>query len=774
MSSIFGTVAETGRNFYGTLRQISASGVPGNYWNVTLGEWASSVPINDRKIAMTEAGLGSLGLYLGGTGALGTYTGIIAKLIHDADADDIVVGVGFEYALAGIEQRFAVASDLTSLPLATWAMIQSQGGVTSSNMRGTDSALLAAGYTAPDNANIAAAAASAATAASQSTTAATAASLAQISAQAVDTRLTTARATKLDNLDATVSSRSSHNAAAVVSAIESAGGVTSSNMRGTDNALLASGYTAPNNAGIATAAADATAAKTAAQTVESRVTATRAGYLDNLSGGAVATQAAVNAIQNTTRAKVVAATEAYLPDAGTETYVVELLLYDTAGNMEDPDSLPTLAAANQSGVDRSSKLGTVTYVSVGHYRATYTVSSTDAAERVIFTWYATESGSSIKATHLMNVVSVGAGGGTGSFTTDDRAKLVAVFDKLPSKSYLTGTAASDGDINLDELTGDRSTFKADVSSLATAAAVSGVPAAVQSYAAANGGLLSSNMRGTDNALLASGYTAPDNSGIATAATQATTAATQASTAASEAGAAKVAAQSVDSKLTVARAAKIDNLDAAISSRSTFDPATDGVDIDAGHGLATAAELAAVKAKTDLLPSQPAATGDIPTASQVAVQVNSTLSTAHGAGAWTGSGGDATEAKQDAILAAIAGVAPAPPSPVNVNKQRTWVLDADGEDSLAPGIVHQPAGSSVTLAMDFGRLLNPGTSIGSVGAVTEISGTPVTISNQLPSQDRRQAHFTVSALVSGAKYQFRVTVATSDGQTLSGRGYLIVE
>ena len=50
------------------------------------------------------------------------------------------------------------------------------------------------------------------------------------------------------------------------------------------------------------------------------------------------------------------------------------------------------------------------------------------------------------------------------------------------------------------------------------------------------------------------------------------------------------------------------------------------------------EVAAIKAKTDNLPASPAATGDIPSASTIATQVNSTLSTSHGSGSWESSGG----------------------------------------------------------------------------------------------------------------------------------------
>jgi cell division protein ZapA (FtsZ GTPase activity inhibitor) len=51
------------------------------------------------------------------------------------------------------------------------------------------------------------------------------------------------------------------------------------------------------------------------------------------------------------------------------------------------------------------------------------------------------------------------------------------------------------------------------------------------------------------------------------------------------------------------------------------------------------EVAAIKAKTDNLPASPAATGDIPTASNISATVAAALESAHGSGSWTtGSGG----------------------------------------------------------------------------------------------------------------------------------------
>src|SRR5690606_5865156 len=153
------------------------------------------------------------------------------------------------------------------------------------------------------------------------------------------------------------------------------------------------------------------------------------------------------------------------------------------------------------------------------------------------------------------------------------------------------------------------------------------------------------------------------------------------------------------------------------------------------GLATEVMLTAVKAKTDLLPAQPAAVSSIPTASQIATQVDSTLSVSH-PGNWA-AGGDATSAKQDQILAAVAGIVPAAPSPVHVDHLR-WKLSPDSESGIAPNLLVVAAGSTIFVAMDFSELLNPGTGVTAVGAVTDVSGNGLVPTDLAPSQNRLAA------------------------------------
>jgi hypothetical protein len=83
----------------------------------------------------------------------------------------------------------------------------------------------------------------------------------------------------------------------------------------------------------------------------------------------------------------------------------------------------------------------------------------DDLEQLVWTFSVVEGG----ATRLYGNNSVIVDTTAVDFTSADRTKLEAVYNKLPSKTYLTGTTNSDGDIQQDEATGGLSTqAKADV------------------------------------------------------------------------------------------------------------------------------------------------------------------------------------------------------------------------------------------------------------------------------------------------------------------------
>lgn len=142
--------------------------------------------------------------------------------------------------------------------------------------------------------------------------------------------------------------------------------------------------------------------------------------------GTVASSAEVVAIQNNTRVVRVVPDVIERPDSGTATYRVELLLYDDVGNMEAPDSAPTIALVNQSGTDRSSRLDSTTMalVSTGRYRAIYTADVGDALEQLVWTFSVVEG----SATRLYGNNSIVVDTSAVDFTAADRVKLDTLHD----------------------------------------------------------------------------------------------------------------------------------------------------------------------------------------------------------------------------------------------------------------------------------------------------------------------------------------------------------
>lgn len=170
---------------------------------------------------------------------------------------------------------------------------------------------------------------------------------------------------------------------------------------------------------------DAAAVKTEVDTLHnSRLTSVRAGYLDKLSiTGNVASSAEVTAIQNNTRVRVIVPPMIERPDSGSTAYKLHLYIYDTEGNMEVPDSTPTIAAENQAGTDRSANLGAVTLEGTGHYSVTYTVASDHAIEQILFEWSVVEGGVTRlhgAAAQIVDTTAV-------AFTAADRVDLQAVL-----------------------------------------------------------------------------------------------------------------------------------------------------------------------------------------------------------------------------------------------------------------------------------------------------------------------------------------------------------
>jgi drug/metabolite transporter superfamily protein YnfA len=151
-------------------------------------------------------------------------------------------------------------------------------------------------------------------------------------------------------------------------------------------------------------------------------------------GSQLAASSEVTSIQNNTRVVRVVPDDIELPSAGTRTYRIELLLYDEVGNMEAPDSAPTIALVNQAGTDRSTRLDstTMTLVSTGRYRAIYTSTAGDTKEQLVWAFSVVEGG----ATRLYGNNSYITDAIATDFTSSDRTLLTTL-----STDYTTARAA---------------------------------------------------------------------------------------------------------------------------------------------------------------------------------------------------------------------------------------------------------------------------------------------------------------------------------------------
>lgn len=201
----------------------------------------------------------------------------------------------------------------------------------------------------------------------------------------------------------------------------------------TSDELIARLFASPLPAGnvgefgntVTGAAAYAVLAATDTATLLTRVTAAVYGYWLNLNvGGLVASSAEATSIQNNTRVVRVVPSAFERPDSGSTAFVIELALYDEVGNMEAPDSAPTLAVVNQSLTSRNANLDstTMTLVSTGRYRGTYTIDTNHAIEQLVFAFSVIEGGNTRVYMNTGQVVDTTAV----DFTSTDRAALTQI------------------------------------------------------------------------------------------------------------------------------------------------------------------------------------------------------------------------------------------------------------------------------------------------------------------------------------------------------------
>ena len=283
-------------------------------------------------------------------------------------------------------------------------------------------------------------------------------------------------------------------------------------------------------------------------TLLTRLSSSRAGYLDNLNvGGAVASQADIDALNQSASRRVLLVTVGQYerPESGSVTYTIEARTFDADGAAVAADSSPTLTGTGSVAGSLAGNIGTISNPSTGVYRWQYTVASGHNQEQIRFDLSATIASSTFTLSTYTQVVDLVAA----TWTSADATKLTAIYDKLPSADYLLGSGNADGSgysthsaadvvtaINANATQITLQANAASAASSASTAATQATTAATQATAA--NGIVSSGTHGNaalktliDGATTSANAAASSASSAATAATAASTAATGAKTSA---------------------------------------------------------------------------------------------------------------------------------------------------------------------------------------------------------------------------------------------------
>ena len=180
-------------------------------------------------------------------------------------------------------------------------------------------------------------------------------------------------------------------------------------------------------------------------TLTGRLTASRALYLDNLNvGGPVASQADINALNQSASRRLILTTLQQLerPETGSTSYQIEARVFDGDGAAVNADSTPTLTATGTLSGSLSGNLSAAINPATGVYRWTYSVASNATQEQIRFDLSATIAASAFTIAAYSAVVDLVSA----TWTSTDASRLAAIFNKLPSRAYLTGATASTGEL----------------------------------------------------------------------------------------------------------------------------------------------------------------------------------------------------------------------------------------------------------------------------------------------------------------------------------------
>jgi hypothetical protein len=185
-----------------------------------------------------------------------------------------------------------------------------------------------------------------------------------------------------DNVDAAITTRSSHTAAGVwASPTRTTTGGTINTVTGT----VASNLTQILAANISEASAGRIAGNW--QSFWANADLATGKVVDDVGGAGVG---------GTSRARAYAPTRHEIPGTGSDTIRVFFFTYNSGGAAADLDALATVTAENQAGVSRSANLSVVTDAGTGEYYVDYTVASTHAEEDIIFRWSGTMGADTLK------------------------------------------------------------------------------------------------------------------------------------------------------------------------------------------------------------------------------------------------------------------------------------------------------------------------------------------------------------------------------------------
>jgi len=130
------------------------------------------------------------------------------------------------------------------------------------------------------------------------------------------------------------------------------------------------------------------------------------------------------------------------PESGSTSYQIEARTFDGDGAAVNADSTPTLTATGILSGSLAASLSAATNPVTGVYRWTYSVVSGATQEQIRFDLSAVLSASTFTIAAFSSVVDLVSA----TWTSTDATRLTAIYNKLPSRAYLTGATSSTGEL----------------------------------------------------------------------------------------------------------------------------------------------------------------------------------------------------------------------------------------------------------------------------------------------------------------------------------------